>query len=1026
MAGFLIRALQAPLAAAVGVALLAAPAPLAAATQPRASESFRIGGEGALCEAQGVMLGDARATLFDRKWALLCADVDQPVGTAFSWKGSQLAERIGRGRERALECAGPAASEIAPSVELRRCRDPQTGLEWNSYAAGADGWVHVVEGLAAFDGALRVTMASLIANRELPDRVEIVTTGGSGSLAAARASLGDGEQLIGQGYRRNNAGEYTEAEEFFRPDPIANDPAAGEATLAERRHEAIVNRALQLSNLARYDEAARLFGEARAMGLRDGIQARLLRNFEAIDALNRGELAAVGPILARPVPDVAAPAASAAGAVEIDRALAGSLNSGLTAGLTDSVAQETRLTRYERATIIDAQSRQLAATTLRLQGRSDEALAELAAARDAVVAVKEGRVLSAARLEAQILSEMALAHEAAGRFGEADSLLREALALIELRYPESASVSAAKARLAAYLVRRGQRGEALALYRAVVADVAGERGALVGLENQMRPYFAMLVEDLPREPSALGDLFLAAQLVERPGAAQALAQLSRQLSAGTSEAADLFRRANAVDRELARTNLALAQAGEPEGGTPAALVPELEARRMRLGQMQLELYDALAAYPAYRSIAHTYVTADELTALLGPGEGYLKLVRLGNDLFAVYLSRERATAWRVDASAADVAAMVATLRDSIALAIGGVTATYPFDVDTSRHLFDALFGPVAGDLARLDHLVFEPDGALLQLPINLLVTQQAGVDAYHRRVDEGGDEFDFRGVAWLGRGKAISTALSPASFRDARSARPSAAGRAYIGLGQNEPVGPLTRASLVRGVPGALETDPGCEVPLASWNRPIADDELVLASQVFGPARSEIVTRDAFTDTAIEQRSDLDAFRIVHFATHGLVTAPRAGCPARPALLTSFGGAGSDGLLEFAEVFDLELDADLVILSACDTASLAGLEATRAAGIESGGGQALDGLVRAFIGAGGRQVIASHWPAPDEYGATRRLFEGFFRSPPGTSLGHALLAAQQGLMDDPATSHPFYWAGFALIGDGQRPLFGGS
>jgi CHAT domain-containing protein len=143
-------------------------------------------------------------------------------------------------------------------------------------------------------------------------------------------------------------------------------------------------------------------------------------------------------------------------------------------------------------------------------------------------------------------------------------------------------------------------------------------------------------------------------------------------------------------------------------------------------------------------------------------------------------------------------------------------------------------------------------------------------------------------------------------------------------------------------------------------------------------------------------------------------------------LLTSFGGPGSDGLLQFAEVFDLKIDADLVILSACDTASLAGLEATREAGIESGGGQALDGLVRAFIGAGGRQVIASHWPAPDEYDATKRLFEGFFNSAPGISLGDALLVAEHGLMDDAATSHPFYWSGFALIGDGARPLFGGS
>ena len=167
-------------------------------------------------------------------------------------------------------------------------------------------------------------------------------------------------------------------------------------------------------------------------------------------------------------------------------------------------------------------------------------------------------------------------------------------------------------------------------------------------------------------------------------------------------------------------------------------------------------------------------------------------------------------------------------------------------------------------------------------------------------------------------------------------------------------------------------------------------------------------------------------FRILHFATHGVVTPPRPGCPAQPALLTSFGGPGSDGLLEFSDVFDLDLDADLVILSACDTASAAGLEATRLAGIESGGGQALDGLVRAVIGAGGRQVIASHWPAPEEYGATTRLFSAFFEAPPGTSLGEALRAAQVRLMDDPETSHPFYWSGFALIGDGERPLFSGS
>lgn len=1015
MAGFLMRGLGAML----GVALLAAPGSLAAAA-PIESESFPIGTQGTLCEAQGVMLGEARTTLFDRKWALICADVDRPVGSAFSWRAGNLAATLGRGRDVQLDC-GPVggAGEVAPGATLRRCREAVTGLEWNSYSVVSGGWVHIVEGVAAFDSALRLALANLAQNRVVPGVVEVATTDSTRSLAQARAALG-GEQLIGQGYRRNNAGEYTQAEEFFRPELLAEDD---QATLAERRHEAAVNRALQLSNLGRHDEAARLFAEAHAMGLRDPVQARLLRNFEAIHALNRGRFDMVEPILARPVPEASEPGVAMAGVVEIDRSLATSLNSGLAAGLTDSVNQETRLTRAERIAIIDAQARQIGATGLRLQGRPDAAFAELADARDAMLRVKQGRVVTAARLEAQILSEMAMAREAESRFGEAETLLRQSLALTELRYPASASVSASRARLAAFLVRRGQRDEAMALYRQVVADVSGNRAALVGLENQIRPYMAMLTDDLPRRPELVSELFLAAQLVERPGSAQTLAELSRRLSAGTGEASELFRRANAVDRELARVNLSIAQAQAPDASV-SVLLPELLDRRARLETMQLRLIDSLSAYPAFRSVSRAYVTDAELKALLRPSEGYFKLVRIGTEMYAVYLSAERSTGWRVDASSGEIAELVGALRDSISLSIGGTTATYPFDVDSARKLHDALFGPVAGELARLEHLIFEPDGALLQLPVNLLTADQAGVDAYHARVAAGGDEFDLRGIRWLGRDTAISTALSPSSFRDARGAPASAAVRAYIGLGQNAPVGPITRAALVRGVPE--QVDPGCEIPLASWNRPIPADELVLASLVFGSARSDLVTGTAFTDTAIEQRGDLDTFRIVHFATHGLVTSLRPGCPAQPALLTSFGGEGSDGLLQFAEVFELNLDADLVILSACDTASLAGFEATRAAGLETGGGQALDGLVRAFIGAGGRQVIASHWPAPEEFEATKRLFAAFFDSPQGASQAGALLAAQRQLMDDADTSHPFYWSGFALIGDGERPLFAGS
>jgi CHAT domain-containing protein len=67
-------------------------------------------------------------------------------------------------------------------------------------------------------------------------------------------------------------------------------------------------------------------------------------------------------------------------------------------------------------------------------------------------------------------------------------------------------------------------------------------------------------------------------------------------------------------------------------------------------------------------------------------------------------------------------------------------------------------------------------------------------------------------------------------------------------------------------------------------------------------------------------------------------------------------------------------------------------------------------------------VIASHWPAPEEYRATERLMSGLFAAAPNEPVAEALRATQVKLMDDADTSHPFYWSGFAVIGDGARPL----
>ncbi len=132
----------------------------------------------------------------------------------------------------------------------------------------------------------------------------------------------------------------------------------------------------------------------------------------------------------------------------------------------------------------------------------------------------------------------------------------------------------------------------------------------------------------------------------------------------------------------------------------------------------------------------------------------------------------------------------------------------------------------------------------------------------------------------------------------------------------------------------------------------------------------------------------------------------------------------SDGLLTFGKVAELNLNANLVVLSACETAASASALSNRASGAEGASG-ALDGLIRAFITANARAVMATFWrvPVSDQ---SNELIARFYQTGRTASIGESLRAAQNELIRQPQWSHPYYWGAYFVVGDSAKTMLTGT
>jgi len=363
----------------------------------------------------------------------------------------------------------------------------------------------------------------------------------------------------------------------------------------------------------------------------------------------------------------------------------------------------------------------------------------------------------------------------------------------------------------------------------------------------------------------------------------------------------------------------------------------------------------------------------------------------------------------------------------------------PFHLRRAFDLYNVLFGQIS-DLVQDKQLLIVPSGPLAQLPFPVLVTAPP-------KSELPASSAEYRDVAWFARQHAITVLPAVSSLRALRKvARDSHASEPFIGIGnpllEGEPEkikDDAERAKLAREAacqPAAVErtaalpqSDGGSRAALRS-NGGLADIadirtlpplpetavELCDVAQNLGadPATHIYIGTKA-TETEIKRLSSdgtLARYRIVHFATHGMLAGQIVHTFEPGLILTPPETAteADDGYLTASEITDLKLDADWVILSACNTAA----GGTR-------GAEALSGLARAFFYAGARSLLVSHWEVASD--ATVKLITGAvaaLKRDPAIGRAEALRRAMVSMLTNGKAyeAHPAFWAPFVVVGEG--------
>jgi CHAT domain-containing protein/Flp pilus assembly protein TadD len=620
--------------------------------------------------------------------------------------------------------------------------------------------------------------------------------------------------------------------------------------------------------------------------------------------------------------------------------------------------------------------------------------------------------------DAQSLNNLAALYDNQGRYADAEPLYKRSLAIWEKALgPVHPNVATALNNLAELYRNQGRYTDALPIIERAIANRQSSKvvtfPVLIGAKKS----------NLIDQKQFFADSYNVLQFTSSSAAAEAVTKLAQRFAAGTDELATLVRKDQDLGAEGVKVDKAIiaAVSKAPNERNQAA---ENQFRK-RLAEIRTErdqIHSVLSQkFPDYVALSKPQpLTLQDTQKLLADDEAVVAFDIGDKHSYAWVVTRTEGFWTEIPVTSKILNEQVQQLRQSLT-----VETNKPYDAALAHKIYQETFGPMAAKIADKKRLSIVANGALTSIPFGVLVVS----DPSGKPLKE---------TDWLIKSYAVIVIPSIYSLKTMRAKGGiSSAPKSMIAFA--DPVFSKTARKEAqvqqvaqRNLPSLYQ---GSQIDIKALGEmlpplPGTRKEVQAIAKGLDVGSADIKLGLDATETVVKQ-SKLDQYKIVYFATHGLVSGELekfSKVKAEPALVLTIPDNPNeldDGLLQASEVAQLKLNADWVVLSACNTASA-----------DSVGAEALSGLARAFLYAGAKSLIVSHWEVDDQ--VTANLMTRIFllmKANPKLSHGEALQQAMLAIIEnassgsresrglaqpeaqEDAAFHPRLWAPFVVVGE---------